>query len=129
MQIAPLDPSPQWPWNRYRRYERVIPVRTVPAVASSPWGKSNLLIREMSLGGGVARKEDALRLGSEATLEVHSGMRNLRTQVMIRPVASSEVSFEIVDIDLDERTKLRRILADQLQRSHETAFRAAAAKA
>ena len=104
-------------------------VAAVPAVASSPWGKSNLLIREMSLGGGVARKEDALRLGSEATLEVHSGMRNLRTQVMIRPVASSEVSFEIVDIDLDERTKLRRILADQLQRSHETSFRAAAAKA
>jgi len=129
MQIAPLDPSPHWPWNRFRRYERVVPVRNVPAVASSPWGKSNLLIREMSLGGGVARKEDTLRLGSEATLEVHSGMRNLRTQVMIRPVASSEVSFEIVDIDLEERTKLRRILADQLQRTQETALRAAAARA
>ena len=129
MEIAPLDPSPQWPWNRFRRYERVVPVRTFPAVASSPWGKSNLIIRELSLGGGVARKEDTLRLGSEATLEVHSGMKNLRTQVMIRPVASTEVSFEIVDIGLEERTKLRRILADQLHRSQETALRAAAARA
>ncbi|HZU45555.1 MAG TPA: HEAT repeat domain-containing protein, partial [Terriglobales bacterium] len=129
MEIAPLDPSPQWPWNRYRRYERVVPVRTFPAVASSAWGKSNLIIRELSLGGGVARKEDTLRLGSEATLEVHSGMKNLRTQVMIRPVASTEVSFEIVDIDLEERSKLRRILADQLHRSQETALRAAAARA
>ena len=129
MQIAPLDPSPQWPWNRFRRYERVIPARTFPATASSPWGKSNLIIRELSLGGGVARKEDTLRLGSEATLEFHSGMKNLRTQVMIRPVASTEVSFEIVDIDLEERGKLRRILADQIHRTQETNLRAAAARA
>lgn len=129
MQIAPLDPSPQWPWNRFRRYERVVPMRTFPAVASSSWGKSNLMIRELSLGGGVARKEDALRLGSEATLELHNGMRNLRTQVMIRPAAASEVSFEIVDIALEERSKLRRILADQLQHTQETSLRAAAAKA
>ena len=129
MEIAPLDPSPHWPWNRFRRYERVVPARTFPAVASSPWGKSNLIIRELSLGGGVARKEDTLRLGSEATLEVHSGMKNLRTQVMIRPVASTEVSFEIVDIALEERSKLRRLLADQLHRNQETALRAAAARA
>jgi hypothetical protein len=129
MEIAPLDPSPQWPWNRFRRYERVVPARTFVAVASSPWGKSNLVIRELSLGGGLARKEDTLRLGSEATLEVQSGMKNLRTQVMIRPVASTEVSFEIVDIALEERSKLRRILADQLHRNQETALRAATARA
>ena len=56
-------------------------------------------------------------------------MKNLRTQVMIRPVASTEVSFEIVDIDLEERGKLRRILADQIHRTQETNLRAAAARA
>jgi len=41
--------------------------RTVAATIGSSWGKSRILIRELSLGGGMGTKEDNLRIGSEAT--------------------------------------------------------------
>jgi len=39
-------------------------------------GKSRILIRELSLGGGMGTKEDNLRIGSEADLEISLGMRS-----------------------------------------------------
>ena len=53
--MNPLDPAPACPWVRQRRYERVILPKTFSAQLSSSWGKSNIVMREMSLGGGMAR--------------------------------------------------------------------------
>ena len=53
---------------------------------------------------------------TEAALDLQLGMRHVHTQVLLRRARQGEISFEIVDIDLDERSKLRRILAGQLQR-------------
>ncbi|HET7749324.1 MAG TPA: PilZ domain-containing protein, partial [Terriglobales bacterium] len=103
-------------WVRQRRYQRIIPPRAVPALASSSWGRSELSVRELSLGGGVAKKGDDLRLGSDAALDLQLGLRHIKTQVLLRRARQGEVSFEIVDIDLEDRSKLRRILADQLHR-------------
>ncbi len=69
--IAPLDTAPACPWVRQRRYERMVLARTIGATIGSSWGKSKILIRELSLGGGMGTKEDNLRIGSEADLEIH----------------------------------------------------------
>lgn len=115
LELLPLD-AQESSWARQRRYERIVPERTVAGVASSSWGRSDLVIRQLSMGGGLADKDDSLRLGSEASLDLQLGLRHVRSQVMLRRARQGEISFEIVDMELDERSKLRRLLSDQLHR-------------
>jgi hypothetical protein len=113
--IAPLDAAPACPWVRQRRYERLVLARTVPGTIGSSWGKSKIVIRELSLGGGMGTKEDNLRIGSEADLEMSVGMRaKIRAHVLLRRARVNEVGFEIVNIDLDSRYRLRRLLVESL---------------
>jgi hypothetical protein len=113
--IAPLDMAPACPWVRQRRYERLVLAKTVTATIGSSWGKSRIQIRELSLGGGMGTKEDNLRIGSEADLEISLGMRSkIRAHVLLRRARVNEVGFEIVSTDLDSRYRLRRLLVDAL---------------
>jgi hypothetical protein len=115
--IAPLDSAPACPWVRQRRYERIVLRRTLQATISSSWGKSSILIRELSLGGGMGTKEDNLRVGSEANIDIVAGVRHIRGQVLLRRARVNEVGFEIVNTDLESRYRLRRILIDSLEGS------------
>ena len=118
--IAPLDSAPACPWVRQRRYERIVLRRTLPATISSSWGKSSILIRELSLGGGMGTKEDNLRVGSEANIDIAAGVRHIRGQVLLRRARVNEVGFEIVNTDLESRYRLRRILMDSLEHASGT---------
>jgi hypothetical protein len=116
--IAPLDTAPACPWVRQRRYERMVLSRTISATIGSSWGKSKILIRELSLGGGMGTKEDNLRIGSEADLEISVGMRSkIKAHVLLRRARINEVGFEIVNTDLESRYRLRRILVEALNRA------------
>jgi len=122
--IAALDMAPACPWVRQRRYERMVLSKTVSATIGSSWGKSKIMIRELSLGGGMATKEDNLRIGSEADLEISLGLRSkIRAHVLLRRARVNEVGFEIVDSDLESRYRLRRLLVDAMnnapQNKHE----------
>jgi hypothetical protein len=113
--IAPLDMAPACPWVRQRRYERLVLAKSVTGILGSSWGKSKILIRELSLGGGMGTKEDNLRIGSEADLEISLGMRSkIKAHVLLRRARVNEVGFEIVNTDLESRYKLRRLLVDAL---------------
>jgi hypothetical protein len=118
--IAPLDTAPACPWVRQRRYERLILAKTVMATIGSSWGKSRIMIRELSLGGGMGTKEDNLRIGSEADLEISLGMRTkIRAHVLLRRARVNEVGFEIVNTDLESRYRLRRLLVDALNHAQQ----------
>ncbi len=118
--IAPLDTAPACPWVRQRRYERMVLSRTISAWIGSSWGKSKILIRELSLGGGMGTKEDNLRIGSEAELEISVGMRSkIKAHVLLRRARINEVGFEIVNTDLESRYRLRRILVDALNHAQQ----------
>jgi len=117
--IAPLDSAPACPWVRQRRYERIVLRKALSASISSSWGKSNILVRELSLGGGMATKEDNLRVGSEANIEISVGMRNIRGQVLLRRARVNELGFELVNSDLDSRYKLRTHLMETIDRAPE----------
>ena len=117
--IAALDSAPACPWVRQRRYERIVLSKTLSATISSSWGKSSISIREMSLGGGMGTKEDNLRIGSEANLDISMGVRHVRAQVLLRRARVNEVGFEIVNTDLESRYRLRRILVDAVERAPE----------
>ncbi len=115
--IAPLDMAPACPWVRQRRYERMVLSKSVTGTIGSSWGKSRILIRELSLGGGMGTKEDNLRIGSEAELEISLGLRSkIYAHVLLRRARVNEVGFEIVNTDLESRYRLRRLLVDALNR-------------
>jgi hypothetical protein len=118
--IAPLDAAPACPWVRQRRYERIVLRKTLSATISSSWGKSSIVIRELSLGGGMGTKEDNLRVGSEANIDINAGVRRVRGQVLLRRARVNEIGFEIVNTDLESRYRLRRILMDSLDNSSGT---------
>lgn len=121
--IAPLDSAPACPWVRQRRYERVSLKRALPATISSSWGKSMISVHELSLGGGMGTKEDALRVGSDADIDMTVGIRHIRGQVVLRRAHVNEVGFEFVNIDLESRHRLRRVLMSALE--HAPGFRGA----
>jgi hypothetical protein len=116
--IAPLDMAPACPFVRQRRYERMFLAKSVHGIISSSWGKSKILIRELSLGGGMGTKEDNLRIGSEAQLEISVGVRHkIKAHVLLRRARVNEVGFEIVSTDLESRYRLRRLLVEALERA------------
>jgi PilZ domain len=114
--IAPLDPGPGCPWVRQRRYERIVLPRTLSATLSSSWGKSSIIMREMSLGGGMGTRSDNLRVGSEAHVEISVGVKKIRGEVLLRRARVNEIGFEFVSMDLDSRYRLRRILVEALHK-------------
>jgi hypothetical protein len=117
--MTPLDPGPACPWVRQRRYERIILPRTFSATLSSSWGKSNVVMREMSLGGGMGTRNDNLRVGSEANVEISVGVKKIRGQVLLRRARVNEIGFEFVSMDLDSRHRLRRILVEASEKAPE----------
>jgi len=117
--IAPLDAAPACPWVRQRRYERIVLRKTLSAIISSSWGKSSIMLRELSLGGGMGTKEDNLRVGSEANIDISTGVRHIRGQVLLRRARVNEVGFEIVNTDMESRLRLRGILMEAVERAPE----------
>ena len=115
--VAPLDPGPGCPWVRQRRYERIVLPRTLSATLSSSWGKSNIIMREMSLGGGMGTRSDNLRVGSEAHVEISVGVKKIRGEVLLRRARVNEIGFEFVSMDLDSRYRLRRVLVEALEKA------------
>jgi len=115
--IAPLDAAPACPWVRQRRYERIVLRKTFSATISSSWGKSSIQVRELSLGGGMGTKEDNLRVGSEANIDISAGVRHIRGQVLLRRARVNEIGFELVNTDLESRYRLRRMLMDSVENS------------
>ena len=118
--LAPLEPAPACPWVRQRRYERLVLSKAIPGVLSSSWGKCSVQIREMSMGGGLATKEDSVRVSSEGTLEFSVGMRAVKAQVILRRAKQQEFGYEIVNIDLEGRSRIRRLLIDSIAKAPET---------
>lgn len=110
LQFAPLEIVPT-EWTRARRYPRIAP-RGLTAVAQTSKGRVNVTLTGLSLGGGVATREGRTPIAYEAVLELPSGMRRLRGQVLVRENRPREVTFEIVNIDLEDLSKLRKILTD-----------------
>ena len=67
-------------------------------------------IPEMTLGGGVAICEQSLYPGSIIDLRLNSAQKAIKAQTIVRDANTQARAFEVVDIDLEERAKLRKLL-------------------
>jgi hypothetical protein len=113
LNIRPLDPG-ETDWIRQRRYQRVVPGSTITATAVTAKGRTSVALERISLGGGLAVRSGRGQFGTEAILEMQTGLRHLRSRVLIRE-AQAGVTFEIADIGLEERGRLRKLIAAQMR--------------
>jgi hypothetical protein len=109
--LAPLDPISERDFVRHRRHRRVRLPRRVPAVVTSSRGKYSTAISILSLEGGLLSGDLQLPVGTEATLKIPAGLRSINMQAIVRFVRAHQAGFETVGMGLEDRTKLRRLLA------------------
>jgi hypothetical protein len=111
LMLAPLDPIPDRDVVRHRRYRRIRLPRNVPAVITSARGKCSSEISVLSLEGGLLSGDVQLSVGTEATLKIPAGLRSISMQAVVRFIRSHQAGFEMVGMELEDRAKLRRLLA------------------
>jgi len=76
-----------------------------------------MVIKTASLTGGVATLSRHLSPGTQVQLKLQVGLRNLEATALMRDSRAQDMAFEIVDMNLDERNKYRRMLAGNLTNS------------
>ena len=107
--VRPLDPDPATSFVQQRRYARHLLAKPLPATAGTPRGQVSLTVKVLGLGGGLVTGEERPAPNTEGSFELQAGKR-LRAQVFFREAPAPDVGFEIVDIELEERSKLRTLL-------------------
>jgi hypothetical protein len=110
MALAPLDAIPERDFVRHRRYRRVRLPRNVPAVITSARGKYSSAISVLSLEGGLLSGDLQLPVGTEATLKIPAGLRSISMRAVVRFVRAHQAGFEMIGMNLEDRSKLRRLL-------------------
>jgi hypothetical protein len=86
----------------------------VRAVSTNLKETCSLEIKTASLSGGVATASRHLQPGTQVQIRFQLGLRNLQATALMRDYRAQDIAFEIVDMNLEERSKYRRLLADHL---------------
>lgn len=105
-------PAGETDWVRQRRYPRIQPAKGLRAVAITSKGKFEIDIERISLGGGLLASDRRLPRAGEVWLEWQAGLHRVRTQAIIRDTPTKEVGFEVLDIALDSRSRLRKMIVE-----------------
>jgi len=110
--LEPSDPDPNVSVIRQRRYARLKLSRNLIATTMNLRENFRLSIPELNLGGGIGSGERHLAPGSLLTLKIASGVRHIKAQAIVRGARPQAMAFEFVEIDLEERGRLRRLLME-----------------
>jgi len=110
LSIEILDRDPNSSAIRQRRYPRLRLEQPLTATAGNLKENFRMQIPEMALGGGVALCEQSLHPGSVVEMRLNSGAKPVRAQAIVRDANTQARAFELVDMDLEERSKLRKLL-------------------
>ena len=108
--IEILDRDPKSSAIRQRRYPRLRLERPVPATTVNLKENLRMEIPEMALGGGVALCEQSLHPGSVVEIRLNPGAKPVRAQAIVRDANTQARAFEVIDMELEERAKLRKLL-------------------
>jgi hypothetical protein len=110
--LEPTDPESNASVIRQRRYARLKLARNLIAVTTNLRENFRLSIPEMNLGGGIGAGERHLAPGSLLSLKFSHGVRHIKAQAIVRGARPQAMAFEFVDMDLDERYRLRKLLLE-----------------
>jgi hypothetical protein len=112
LQLEPMDPEPNSSVMRQRRYARLKLSRNLIAVTTNLRENFRLSIPELNLGGGIGSGERHLAPGSLLSLKFSQGVRHIKAQAIVRGARPQAMAFEFVDMDLEDRARLRKILLE-----------------
>jgi hypothetical protein len=110
--LEPTEPEPNASVIRQRRYARLKLSRNLIAVTTNLRENFRMSIPEMNLGGGIGSGERHLAPGSLLTLKFTHGVRHIKAQAIVRGARPQAMAFEFVEMDLDERYRLRKLLLE-----------------
>ena len=114
LKLAPLEVPHDSKFLRHRRHTRVRLQKSVSAVSTNLKQNCRLDIKTASLSGGLATTNMHLAPGTQVQLRMQVGLRNVQATAMMRDYRAQDMSFEIVDIGLEERSKYRKLLLENL---------------
>lgn len=117
LKLAPLDVPHHSKFVRNRRHVRVRLHKVVPAVSTNLKQNCRFDIKTASLSGGIATTNMHLAPGTQVQLRMQMGLRNLQATALMRDYRAQDMSFEIVDMSLEERTKFRKLLLDNMDKT------------
>jgi hypothetical protein len=112
LQLEPTDPEPNSSVMRQRRYARLKLSRNLMAVTTNLRENFRLSIPELNLGGGIGSGERHLAPGSLLSLKFSQGVRHIKAQAIVRGARPQAMAFEFVDMDLEDRARLRKLLLE-----------------
>jgi hypothetical protein len=112
--LAPLDVPVNSKFVRQRRHTRVRLRKPLTAVSTNLKENCRLEIKTASLAGGIATIDRHMHPGTPVQLRFQVGLRTMQATALLRDYRAQDMAFEFVDMPLDERSKFRRILADNL---------------
>jgi len=110
--LEPTDPDPNVSVIRQRRYARLKLGRNLVATTLNIRENFRLSIPELNLGGGVGSGERHLAPGSLLTFKIAHGVRHIKAQAIVRGARPQAMAFEFVDMDLEDRARLRKLLME-----------------
>jgi hypothetical protein len=91
--------------------------KSISAVSTNLKQNCRLDIKTASLSGGLATTNMHLAPGTQVQLRMQLGVRNLQATALMRDYRAQDLSFEIVDISLEERSRFRKLLLQNMARS------------
>jgi hypothetical protein len=110
--LEPTDPEPNSSVMRQRRYARLKLSRNLIGVTTNLRENFRLSIPELNLGGGIGSGERHLAPGSLLSLKFSQGVRTIKAQAIVRGARPQAMAFEFVDMDLEDRARLRKVLLE-----------------
>ena len=110
--LEPIDPEPNSSVMRQRRYARLKLSRNLIGVTTNLRENFRISIPELNLGGGIGAGERHLAPGSLLSLRFSQGVRNIKAQAIVRGARPQAMAFEFVDMEMEDRSRLRKILLE-----------------
>src|SRR4029077_18597832 len=110
--LEPTEPEANASVIRQRRYARLKLSRNLIAVTTNLRENFRLSIPELNLGGGIGAGARHLAPGSLLSLKFSQGVRHIKAQAIVRGARPQAMAFEFVDMDLEDRARLRKILLE-----------------
>jgi hypothetical protein len=110
--LEPIDPETSSSVIRQRRYARLKLSRNLILTTTNLRENFRLSVPELNLGGGIGAGERHLAPGTLVTLKLTQGVRTIKAQAIVRGARPQAMAFEFVDMDLEDRARLRRILLE-----------------
>ena len=108
--IEPLGRDTESSAIRQRRYPRLRLEKPLSAMTTNLKENCRVDIPELTLGGGVALCEQSLHPGSVVDLKLTAANKSVKAQAIVRDANTQARAFEVVEMDLEERAKLRKLL-------------------